>query len=173
MNHDALKSEPMRARSLGYDSSPIIDDAATIAKGIPKPSRKRAMTNMATESRSMRSASHNKSHINGILTILRRHLEYGTDDHNQTADQDRHSATKLVGYPRDERQRQERSQRVERRHQTQDSGVGIVEDYEDEFGSQNLRRVRDSHVFHESTACRPFIIDESKLGHHIRFYIRR
>jgi hypothetical protein len=48
MNHDALNKEPMRARSFGYDSSPIIDEAATIANGIPKPSKNRAMTNMAT-----------------------------------------------------------------------------------------------------------------------------
>ena len=48
INHDALNNEPMRARSLGYASSPIIDDAATMANGIPKPNRKRAITNIAT-----------------------------------------------------------------------------------------------------------------------------
>lgn len=48
MNHDALNNDPSRARSLGYDSSPIMEDAATMANGIPKPNRKRAMMNMAT-----------------------------------------------------------------------------------------------------------------------------
>ena len=48
INHEALKREPIWARSLGYDSSPIIDDAATIANGIPRPRRKRPMTNIAT-----------------------------------------------------------------------------------------------------------------------------
>ena len=49
MNQEALNNEPMRARSFGYDNSPIIDEAATIANGIPNPSRNRAMTNIATE----------------------------------------------------------------------------------------------------------------------------
>ena len=48
MNQDELNRDPIRARSFGYASSPIIDDAATIAKGIPKPKRNRAMTNIAT-----------------------------------------------------------------------------------------------------------------------------
>ena len=48
MNQDALNNDPMMARSLGYESSPIIEDAATMAKGIPRPSIKRPMTNIAT-----------------------------------------------------------------------------------------------------------------------------
>lgn len=51
MNHEALNSDPIRARSFGYDSSPIMDEAATMANGMPKPSRNRAMTNMATKGR--------------------------------------------------------------------------------------------------------------------------
>ena len=48
INHDELNKDPICARSFGCASSPIIDDAATIAKGIPKPRRNRPITNIAT-----------------------------------------------------------------------------------------------------------------------------
>lgn len=48
INHDELKSEVKTARSLGYESSPINDEAATMANGIPKPRIILAITNIAT-----------------------------------------------------------------------------------------------------------------------------
>jgi hypothetical protein len=48
MNQEALKSEVKTGRSLGYPSSPINDEAATIANGIPSPRSQRAMMNITT-----------------------------------------------------------------------------------------------------------------------------
>lgn len=47
-NQDELKSEVRTALSLGYESSPINDEAATMANGIPKPRIILAITNIAT-----------------------------------------------------------------------------------------------------------------------------
>lgn len=47
-NQEALKSEVRTARSLGYPSSPIKAEAATIANGIPSPRSQRAIMNMTT-----------------------------------------------------------------------------------------------------------------------------
>lgn len=47
-NQLALKREVKVARSLGYDNSPMRDEAATIANGIPIPSKILPMINMGT-----------------------------------------------------------------------------------------------------------------------------
>jgi hypothetical protein len=47
MKYNALKSEVMIGRSLGYASSPIKDEPAMMQKGIPKPKKNRAMMYIA------------------------------------------------------------------------------------------------------------------------------
>ena len=83
MNQEALKSEPILARSFGYASSPIMEDAATMAKGMPKPSRNRATTNIATNNKGEYAKF---SDWSIMRTVLRRCLQRGSDDHDDTAE---------------------------------------------------------------------------------------
>jgi hypothetical protein len=47
-NQDELNKDVRVGLSLGYESSPISDEAATMAKGTPKPRMILAITNIAT-----------------------------------------------------------------------------------------------------------------------------
>ena len=46
-NHDALKRDVIMGRSLAYASSPMSEEALTMAKGIPKPRTQREARNMS------------------------------------------------------------------------------------------------------------------------------
>lgn len=108
-NQDELKSEVRTALSLGYESSPINDEAATMANGIPKPRIILAITNIAT--------AHIYQHISRVSksgghTVLRGGLEDGANNHDNGTEDNTHSSSVMVVYHWNERERKNTTQRV-------------------------------------------------------------
>lgn len=88
-----------------------------IAKGIPMPRIKRAQMNIATSSL----VGHREAD-----TILSACLKSGADEHNDTSDKDRHTATEPVVSPRNQRHCDQGPERVGRIQESSDRRTGFV-----------------------------------------------
>jgi hypothetical protein len=124
-NHEALKSDVITARSLGYDSSPMRVEAATMANGMPRPRIHREMTNMA----SWNPIRGKYKEGQAIHTVNSACLKGGTQNHEQASEEHSSTASESVVDYWNEGECAYSPERIHRGHDAECIAPWFSEDY--------------------------------------------